>query len=132
MSSPPKYSPSWEPTSLPSDVDDRSTTARPSPIKRLARRMGLPTGNGQDLAHLQRSYNSHSSGSLTRSLASTTAPTEDSRDSQRSNSFLSRLRRPKEELPDVADMLEDDNLAWGGTPSKSRRRKRGISESEEY
>ncbi|KAI0374574.1 hypothetical protein BV20DRAFT_1049350 [Pilatotrama ljubarskyi] len=131
MNTPPKYSSSWEPTSLAPDVDDRSTAARPSPMKRLARRMGLSTSNGQDLSHLQGSHHSHSSGSLTRSFASTSAPTEDSRESGRS--VLSRLRRPKEELPDVADMLEDDNLAWGATPSKSRRRKNGSpARSEEY
>ncbi|KAI0771013.1 hypothetical protein BD413DRAFT_679007 [Trametes elegans] len=129
----PIHSPSWQPTALPPDMDDHSTAPRPSPLKRLARRMGLSSADAQALPPgAQGSYNwsSASSGSLAKSSASTTAPTAEtgsvgSQEPGRASSLFSRRRKgpPKEELPDIADMLEDDNLAWVRPPPRPRKPK---------
>ncbi|KAI0666263.1 hypothetical protein C8Q78DRAFT_1083203 [Trametes maxima] len=121
----PEDTPAWDQIT-PSEIDERSTTSRPSPVKRLIRRLGLSNADDQDLSHLHGPYNSSSSGSLAKSFASTTAPTfdGDDREASRPDSIFSRRagRAPKKELHDIAEMLDDDNLAWV-PPHKSRRRK---------
>ncbi|EIW65015.1 uncharacterized protein TRAVEDRAFT_16904 [Trametes versicolor FP-101664 SS1] len=118
-----------QPWNVPSDVqslpsvDDRSTVARPSTVKRIIRRMGLSNTDGEHLSHLQGSSSSRSSGSLAKSFASNSARTVDS---YRPAGLFTRMlegRSSREELPDVADMLEDDNLAWG-VPAKSAKPRR--------
>ncbi|KAI0651455.1 hypothetical protein C8Q79DRAFT_1114411 [Trametes meyenii] len=121
----PEDTPSWDPM-VPSEMDEHSTASRSSPVRRLVRRLGLSNKGNQDLSHLHGPYNSSSSGSLAKSFASTTAPTFDSdeREASRPGSIFSRRagHAPKKELHDIAEMLDDDNLAWV-PPHKSRRRK---------
>ncbi|KAI0638989.1 hypothetical protein C8Q77DRAFT_1152010 [Trametes polyzona] len=131
---------SWQSRNMPLDnhslpsVDDRPGASRPSPVKRLIRRMGLSTTDGQGLSHLQDSSSARSSGSLAKSFASTSPPTLDGdRHSTRSTGLISRLlegRASENELPDVAEWLEDDNLSWGkpvSKTSKTRRRRKDAS-----
>ncbi|KAH9846607.1 hypothetical protein C2E23DRAFT_569851 [Lenzites betulinus] len=96
--------------------------------------MGLSPSDNQGVSHLQGSSSSRSSGSLAKSFASSSSPTLDSdRGAYRPAGLFARLlegRTSENELPDIADMLEDDNLAWGALPpkaSKSRRRSRKES-----
>ncbi|KAI0825209.1 hypothetical protein BC628DRAFT_254953 [Trametes gibbosa] len=133
----PNNAQSWEHSNILSDaqslpsVDDRS--ARPSGMKRLIRRMGLSSSENQDISHLPESSSSRSSGSLAKSFASTSSRTVNSdRSAYRPAGLLTRLlegRSSENELPDIADMLEDDNLAWGAPPPKSSKSRRRRQES---
>ncbi|KAI0662424.1 hypothetical protein C8Q70DRAFT_1051068 [Cubamyces menziesii] len=126
---------SWEPAvpalSYDADVTDgRSTSSRPSSVKRIIRRMGLATERGHTPSFAHAPYASSSSGSLAKSCASMTAPTrsEEQHDEEPSSTSASSRRRARagkveSEQRDVADMLEDENLAWGKPPSRFHWRK---------
>ncbi|KAI9059626.1 hypothetical protein FKP32DRAFT_1605995 [Trametes sanguinea] len=97
----PVESSSWE-RSVPAlayDADERSMSSHSSAVYRVFRRIGISSRGSETSSHLG-DYNARSMEGLDKSAAS-----------------LIKIER------DVADMLEDDNLAWGAPPSKWLGRK---------
>ncbi|KAJ3008126.1 hypothetical protein NUW54_g3276 [Trametes sanguinea] len=123
MSSPVESS-SWERSlpALPYDADERSMTSRSSSFNRVFRRIGISSRGSETSSHLG-DYNARSMEGLDKSAASLSASTFSEGASSRSGRRLDRRSRHEKTERDVADMLEDDNLAWGAPPSKWLGRK---------
>ncbi|CDO70905.1 hypothetical protein BN946_scf184829.g13 [Trametes cinnabarina] len=144
----------WEcpiPT-LPYDADGLSMESRSSAVCRVIRRIGLSSSSGETSTH-SRDYNARSLGGVDKkapSLVSKLTAFGPNRpespikacvlqassmiSSDASSRFSRRQGRrtrteKNERLEGVADMLEDDDLAWGPPPSKRFNRKNSVAMS---